>query len=74
MNDSTSNRRPPAAPQHADRAARGFTGQPTAKGPPEGEVNRDPNTNSGYPAGGSQAPRGKDAYGREPKQKDRDSE
>lgn len=54
---------PPPSP-HVDRAETGATGQPTAEGPPQGEVNRDPNTNSGYPAGGSQAEQGRDAFGR----------
>lgn len=54
---------PPASP-HVDRAETGATGQPVADGPPTGEVNTDPSTNSGYPAGGSQAPEGKDAFGR----------
>ncbi len=54
---------PPPSP-HVDRAETGQTGQPTADGPPTGDVNPDPATNSGYPAGGSQAPAGKDPYGR----------
>lgn len=54
---------PPPSP-HVDPAEKGATGQPVADGPPQGEVNRDPNTNSGYPAGGSQAEEGKDVYGR----------
>lgn len=59
---------PPPSP-HVDRAETGFTGQPTADGPPTGDVNTDPQTNSGYPAGGSQAPEGKDPYAR-PKKSD----
>ena len=47
-----------------DRAEAGATGQPVADGPPQGEVNTDPNSNSGYPAGGAQTQEGKDAYGR----------
>lgn len=54
---------PPPSP-HVDRAKTGATGQPAAEGPPQGEVNRDPDTNSGYPAGGSQAEKGRDAFGR----------
>lgn len=59
----------PPPSSHTDRAESGATGQPVAKGPPQGEVNKDPNTNSGYPAGGSQAQSGKDAFGRDPEQK-----
>ncbi|CAB3657977.1 MULTISPECIES: hypothetical protein [Achromobacter] len=54
---------PPPSP-HVDRSDTGGTGQPVADGPPQGDVNTDPNTNSGYPAGGSQAQEGKDAFGR----------
>lgn len=54
---------PPPSP-HVDRAETGYTGQPTEDGPPTGDVNQNPDTNSGYPAGGSQAPAGKDPYGR----------
>lgn len=62
---------PPPSP-HVDRAETGATGQPVADGPPRGKVNRDPGTNSGYPAGGSQAPEpDRDPYGREPDQKDK---
>lgn len=57
----------PASP-HADRSATESTVQPTADGPPTGEGNTDPSTNSGYPAGGSQSPRGKDPFGRKDKQ------
>lgn len=59
---------PPPSP-HVDRAETGFTGQPAEDGPPTGDVNQNPDSNSGYPAGGSQAPAGKDPYGR-PKQSD----
>ena len=54
---------PPPSP-HVDRAETGFTSQPAASGPPTGDVNPDPATNSGYPAGGSQAPDGQDAFAR----------
>jgi len=42
-------------------------GQPTADAPPGGPENPDPDTNSGYPAGGKELPEGKDAYGRDRK-------
>ncbi|MDH0737145.1 hypothetical protein [Achromobacter spanius] len=58
---------PPPSP-HVDRAEVGATGQPVADGPPQGDVNPDPATNSGYPAGGEQAPQGRDAFGRTEKQ------
>ena len=66
------NEKPAPAPNsppspHTDRAATGGTGQPAAEGPPTGDVNPDPSTNSGYPAGGSQAPAGKDPLGRDKK-------
>ncbi|MNR53387.1 hypothetical protein D3C85_1733940 [compost metagenome] len=51
-----------------DRAEVGATGQPVVDGPPQGDVNPDPATNSGYPAGGEQAPEGRDAFGRTEKQ------
>lgn len=58
---------PPPSP-HVDRAEVGATGQPVADGPPQGEVNPDPATNSGYPAGGEQTQAGRDAFGRSEKQ------
>lgn len=58
---------PPPSP-HVDRAEVGATGQPVADGPPQRNVNPDPATNSGYPAGGEQAPQGRDAFGRTEKQ------
>ncbi|RII99271.1 hypothetical protein DXK93_31165 [Achromobacter sp. K91] len=57
----------PKLPFHADSDNARRDGQPVADGPPTSKQNRDPNTNSGYPAGGKELPKGKDAFGRSAK-------
>lgn len=54
-------------PFHAESDNERRKAQPTAETPPAGRKNANPNTNSGYPAGGGELPKGKDAYGRDRK-------
>jgi len=54
-------------PFHAESDNERRNAQPTADRPPTEQENPNPDTNSGYPAGGKDLPSGKDAYGRDRK-------
>jgi len=57
----------PKLPFHAESDNERRKAQPTADAAPAGPENANPDTNSGYPAGGKEMPDGKDAYGRDRK-------
>lgn len=57
----------PKLPFHAESDNERRKAQPAADSPPTERANRNPSTNSGYPAGGKELPPGKDAYGRDRK-------
>lgn len=57
----------PKLPFHAESDNLRRDGQPTVDSPPTEQENPDPDTNSGYPAGGKELPEGEDAFGRDRK-------
>lgn len=54
---------------HAESESERHNGQPQADRPGRDTPNPDPDTGSGYPAGGQRREQGKDSYGRGPMQR-----